>query len=299
VISETLMIIAEQVLLYLPLVLGAYINIAMMKVPDLSIETAYVFGSIFGARMLFFTSNLPSLVSLKLVLFAAVVGGACVGLLSSALTKIARLPHLLSCILTIGIFHGLNQLVLGTASLSISHLNNPLITQSVFPRNPEIFTLAVLGFVLLALGYLLLRTQLGFAFAVYGNNPRFFDHYHISQKYVFMVGIMLSNALAGISGYLVAQTSGFTDINAGFGMALFCITSLILGKTCVRSKRLFSISIPLIGIIVYCLLQQLLLKVGFNLKYFTMVQSIIVMCVLIRQFRTVSSTESIVDNLGV
>jgi ABC-type uncharacterized transport system permease subunit len=102
------MIIAEQVLLYLPLVLGAYINIAMMKVPDLSIETAYVFGSIFGARMLFFTSNLPSLVSLKLVLVAAVVGGACVGLLSSALTKVARLPHLLSCILTIGIFHGLN-----------------------------------------------------------------------------------------------------------------------------------------------------------------------------------------------
>ena len=49
---NTLIIIIEQVFLYVPLVCGAYISIALMKVPDLSIEAAYVFGAIVGSKVI-------------------------------------------------------------------------------------------------------------------------------------------------------------------------------------------------------------------------------------------------------
>jgi len=110
---------------------------------------------------------------------------------------------------------------------------------------------------------------------------------------------MLSNALAGISGYFLAQSSGFVDVNAGKGIALFCITLLILGKTFfIKSKKQRSLAIPLLGLITYCSLQQILLKVGFNLKYFTMIQSIVVIVILIQKYKNKSIYDT-KDNLGV
>ena len=81
-------------------------------------------------------------------------------------------------------------------------------------------------------------------------------------------------------------------------MALFSVTCLILGKALVR-YRLLSILIPVVGIFVYCIIQQLLLKIGFNLKYFTMIQSAIVLGILINQYRYSASCKSSIDNLGV
>lgn len=292
-------IIFEQCLLYLPLVIGAYFSISLIKVSDLSLEAAYVFGSILGARSAIFTSNLPLPISLVTVIIASLFGGFVVGLISSCLTKIARLPHLLSSILTVGLFHGINQFVLRTANLSLSAHRNPLSTTIFQSLTPEFVTLGIIGIIISVSMAFFLNSQLGYSLAIYGNNPQFFDHYHISGKYVFFVGICLANSLAGLSGYFFSQTSSFADIGSGFGIVLFCITSIVLGKTFVITKKQFSILIPIVGVTSYCTIQQLLLKVGFNLKYFTMIQSIIVLVILINKYRKISSSEKVSNNLGI
>ena len=149
------------------------------------------------------------------------------------------------------------------------------------------------------LGYFFLKTQLGFSFSVFGNNQNFFEHYGVSKAFVCCSGVMLANALAGLSGYFVVQSSGFVDVNAGLGIALFSVTTLILGKTICTSKRPFSIAIPVFGVLAYCSIQQLLLKVGFNLKYFTMIQSGLVLVILVNRFRKSDRIKSVTDNLGV
>ncbi len=296
---QALGIIFEQTLIYLPLVLGAYCSISLVKVPDLSIEAAYVFGAILGAKTLSFTHHLPGWLCMLTVVCASLFGGLAVGLVSAILTKVARLPHLLSAILTVGLFHGINQFVLGTANFSLSSFKNPLIISSVRSINPELLMLCLIGSLLTLVMFFFLKTQLGLSLAVYGNNPRFFDHYHVSGRFVFFVGLGLGNALAGLSGYFFAQTSSFTDVGSGFGIILFCVTALILGRTFVPTKKPIFLAIPLIGVFSYCALQQLLLKVGFNLKYFTMIQSLIVLCILINKYRSTSTTEQTTDNLGV
>ena len=90
--------------------------------------------------------------------------------------------------------------------------------------------------------YGLFRTQIGYSYAVYGNNPQFFRNYGISTSFVFITGIMIANALAGLSGYLFAQSNSFIELNMGLGKALLCITALILGKSLVRTKKPFSSS---------------------------------------------------------
>ncbi|MCB9493770.1 MAG: hypothetical protein H6679_05865 [Epsilonproteobacteria bacterium] len=292
-------IILEQVCLYVPLVVGAYISIALLKAPDISIESAFTFGAILGTKLLVATHLFPKPVSFMFVITASLLGGTLVGLISSTLTAWAKLPHLLSSILTIGLFHGLSQYVLGGAQVSLSRFNNPLELFVAIAHSPELPVLLSLSIGVVLYIFLLLKTQLGYACAVYGNNPHFFTHYNISTRFIFVSGICMSNACAGLSGYLVAQTSAFTDVGAGNGMALFCITALILGKTVVRTQRPFLFMIPVVGIVAYCCLQQLLLKVGFNLKYFTMIQSLLVASILIIKYRKMSANQTLSNMLGL
>lgn len=285
-IPTTLLLIIEATCLYFPLVLGAYISISLMKIPDLSIETAYVCGGIFGSLTLFATSGLPLFVSLPLILLASMVGGMAVGATASLFTHQARFPHLLSSIITIGIFHGLNQFFLGSTNISVAQEPNVLGLLDVSRRFPELpeFIIALLFFGSLA--FFFFRTQLGTSLAVYGNNPSFFENYGISTKYIFFVGIMLSSGLAGLAGFFDVEHCGFVDVGMGYHKTLFCITSIILGKTVVQSSKPYSIWIPFVGTLTYFSIIQLLLQVDFNLRYFTMIQSIIIACILTYNFRS-------------
>ena len=290
---ELLLIITEQALLHVPLIVGAYISISLMKVPDLSIESAFVTGAVVAANVL---TTFDGSVPLGLVLGASCFGGALVGCSSSLLTRKAQLPHLLSSIITFGIFHGVNQLLSGVY-ITLSTRVNQLEQYILLPRHPELVLLVVIAVAVCAMAYLLFKTQFGFMLAVQGCNSEFFRHYGISHTTIFVLGIMLSNALAGLSGYLVAQSNGFVEINMGIGRALLCITALIIGKTIMRVQVPLKIMVPIVGLFGYFILQQLLLSFNFNLKYFSMVQALIVLVLLVLFYK--KDTTRAIDHLGV
>jgi putative ABC transport system permease protein len=294
---NTLLIILEQSLLHLPLMFGAYISFSLLKVPDLSIETAYVVGTIMGSSVLTSIPSLPPGSVIIMVIAAAIFGGAIVGLTSSIFTQKGKLPHLLSSIITFGLFHGINQLI-SPVYVSLSTTCNPIALLDYIQQHPELPMLAIISCIITVGIYCLFKTQIGYSCAVYGNNPQFFRNYGISTSFVFITGIMLANASAGISGYLCAQSNNFLELNMGLGKALLCITALVLGKGIMHLKKPFSFLIPLVGTVAYFTLQQLLLKVGFNLKYFTAAQAVLVLCILIYTYRK-QPHRPVNDNLGV
>lgn len=296
-ILELVLIILRQVFVHIPLIIGAYVSISLLRIPDLSIESAYVCGALCGARMVVMLQGTPlQSLMLPIAILVSLCAGLLVGAVSSMLTQKAGFPHLLSSITTTGIFHGVNQL-LASGYISLSSYDNPLALIGNMPYQSEMIILTCLGIVLLVLFYILLNTQLGYAYAIYGNNPAFFSCYGISKGYVFMSGIMLSNACAGLSGYLFAQVSGFAEINMGMSKVLLCITTLIIGKVlCMSNKPINFMMIP-IGTLGYFSVQQLLLKIGFNLKLFTMVQALIVLALLLVFFK--QQRTPIRDPLGV
>lgn len=290
---ETILIITEQTLMHFPLILGAYISVSLMKLPDLSIESAYVFGAMIATKIVPYCTSLPTPIALMLVLGTSMICGALVGMVSGILTHKARIPYLLASIITVGIFHGVGQLCAGVY-VSVSGYTNILATDYL-QLHPELPLLALICIACAALAHYFFKTELGYCLAVFGNNPSFFAHYGISTSYIFISGLMIANACAGISGYLCAQSNGFSDISMGFGKLLLCVTALILGKI-VPTKKV-SVLIPLIGVFAYFTLQQLLLKVGFDLRYFTMVQALVIVVILIIQHRNTQTLHS--DHLGV
>lgn len=291
---ETLLIIIEQALLHFPLILGAYISISLMKTPDLGLDSAYVFGAFCAGLLLPYTQNMPFIISFPLIIAASLLGGACVGTVSSMLTQKARIPHLLSSLTTIGIFHGVIQFIAGVY-LSLSGYTN-MLECDIIPLHPDLPILTIIFILCTLTAIYFFKTELGYCLAVFGVNPYFFSHYKIATSYVFISGIISANALAGLSGYLFAQSNGFADINMGFGKLLLCVTTLILGKIGQNNKPL-SILIPIFGTFSYFTLQQLLLKVGFDLRYFTMVQALVIVIILITQIRRNANLH--IDHLGV
>lgn len=269
--------IFDQALIALPLLIGAYITLSLLKLPDFSIESAYLFGAV----MAFLTKDLP----LPFVVLNAFIGGAVVGAIVSILNQFFKLPYILAAIVTNGLFHGLTQYLLGTSMKSF-HLILMISEHYVFGF------IACTLIVIIGFG---LRSQLGYCLAIYGNNPRFFQHHPTSGRYVMFAGVMIGHGCAGIGGFLFALSNGFVDLTMNFGIILLCLTALILGKSLIRTDRP-NILVPLVGLVVYFCVQQTLLQLGLNLKYFNSFQAvfILMMLCLFQKKKKIS-----LDHLGV
>ena len=288
------MIVLEQSLIYLPLALGAYISFSLLKVPDLSLETAYLIGAFFGATALSHVAGYSLLIGFIITMLASIAGGMLVGLISSSMTSFGKIPHLLSAIITFGLFHGFFQFC-SPCYQSLALYDNVLMLFPFVTRHPELGALVVSCAIVIVGCIYLLSTQLGYCFAIFGYNSQFFKHFNISTSYVFMTGMTVANGLAGFAGFLFAQTNNLIELNMGIGKSLFCITALILGRSIIKHKK-SSIWIPISGVFAYFVVQQLLLKVGFNLKYFTMVQSLLVLVILLSVYKKDRTHH---DQLGV
>lgn len=297
---ERVLLMLESSTLYLPLIIGGYITFSLMKIPYFSIEPSFVTGAIIGSKMLIFMQGHSPYINLIAVCAASILGGCLVGTITACLTTFGKIPHLLANIITIGIAYGINLFLLQGSYLSLANLNNPLILIHS-AHNPELLALAGIALCLILACYLFLKTQLGTCIKIYGNNPLFFSHYRISNSFVVSCGEIIASGLAGLSGYFIAQSSGFIDVNAGNGLTLFCLTALVLGRTCLPSLQSVqpnNLAMPITGLFAYMVLQQSIISSGFDLKYFTLVQSLIITTILVNKYRK-TEHRSLSDNLGV
>ena len=269
--------IIEQTLILLPLIIGAYVTLSLLKVPDFSIESAYLCGAVAA----YLAKDLP----LPLVLLSAMGGGVVVGLTIGFLNQTLKIPYLLAAIITNGLFHGLTQHLLYTSVASF-HLHTSI---------NELSLLLITTALIVPITILLLRSQLGYCFAIFGNNTRFFSHHGISEKFIAFSGLSLAYALAGTSGFLFALSNGFVDLTMNFGIILLCLTALMIGKLAFNTPKP-NILVPLIGTIALFILQQSLLRLGLNLKFFNAIQAIFILAFIILGQRKKKLS---LDHLGV
>lgn len=285
----------DQAIIYMPMVIGAFISISLMKIPDLSLESAFTAGAIAAYHLLKLNLDIHQYFLLPLVIMVSFLGGMVVGITSSILTSLCKFPHLLSSIITTGLFHGINLLVLGTCNASFTSCSNPFSSGNLSNYLYERYYIFAIVVIVYLITYVLYKSQLGIAFSIYGRNKQFFKRHGISERYVFMSGVIISNGFVGISGFLCAYTQGFVDTGMGVSIALLALTALILGKVMLGKNN--ALYIPIVGSCSYFVIQQGLLHVGFDLKFFTTVQALLVLTILVIYYK--SSTRQAIDHLGV
>ncbi|MCL5436959.1 MAG: hypothetical protein M1549_03740 [Candidatus Dependentiae bacterium] len=273
-------ILIEQCSMYLPLVIGAFMSFSLLKVPNLCLESAFLMGGICSHLALSAASPLPILVRLFIGIIAGLAGGALVGLTCSLIITRGRIAYLLANIVTLGLFSGITLFLLGGPYVALE-AKEAVLTLLPLQHHPELVSICFIAALCLLAILFLLRTPLGKSIMVYGNNPLFFDYHHISAPFVLTGGLTLSNALAGLSGFLTTQTNGFLDINGPNGIVLFCLAALILGKMRLRPTSPFVMVQPAMGLLILCIIQQLLVMLGIQLTYFTSISSLIILSIVL------------------
>lgn len=269
--------IIEQALIALPLVVGGYVILSLLKLPDFSLESAYLFGAV-GA---FLAKELP----LAMILICAIGAGMIVAMIVTSLNQLLQIPFLLAAIVTNGLFHGLALALLHTSTASFQ------VTYAIDER----LLLGTLSVSLVLIVACIIRSQLGYSLAIYGNNPHFFHNHNLSGRYVVYFGVVLGHACAAISGFLFAQANGFVDLTMNYGIILVCLTALMLGKLCVPGSTP-NILVAILGVFFFFSIQQTLLSLGLNLKYFNAFQASFVLLILYFRHRRQAIT---LDHLGV
>lgn len=145
-------------------------------------------------------------------------------------------------------------------------------------NNPLLFALVAVLIVILIL-YYFFGTELGSAIRATGSNPVMARAQGINTKRMIVLGLSLSNGLVALSGALLAQYQGASDINMGRGAIVIGLAAVIIGEVLFgKVFRNFALKMSAVamGSILYYVILQFVLTLGLNTNDLKMISSLIV-----------------------
>mgnify|MGYP001638746002 CR=1 FL=1 len=229
--------------LYGLLALGVYLSLRILNLPDLTTEGSFGFGASIAAII---ASHGHPFLSLP----AALLAGACAGLVTGLLQTKLKIHPVLSGIITMNGLYTINLMAMGTTNLSIGSENALFkLLYALFELTPlQKKILGAAASFLIALAVLLLmilffKTHLGMCIRATGDNPDMVRASSINADRTKLVGLCVSNALVALSGALIVHYSGYADINASSGTLVYGLAAVIIGEA------VFSRSGPTRGLI--------------------------------------------------
>ena len=272
VIGNLLSISIYEGLAYGMVALGVYITFRVLSFPDLSVDGSFPFGGAITAVLVINGIN-PWLATA-----AAFMSGCTAGLSTALLNTKLRINALLAGILMMVSLYSVNLLVMGRSNI-------PLLREiTVFDHVAEFFGIntsltlsicfmAVLTIVILVLLNWFLRTEIGLVLRATGDNEQMIRGLGGNTNMTTMLGVSMSNGFVALSGSLIAQNQGFTDVGMGIGMIVMGLASVIIGEGLFRPKGVTTILLAVFGgTFVYRLFISIALRLGLpptNLKLVT------------------------------
>ncbi len=213
-------------------------------------------------------------VSVLLALLAGMLAGAVTGMLHILL----GIPAILAGILTQMILWSANLKILGKANQALSARSTPVIlSQMDIPSALTVLVIAAV--VLIALLYWFFGTELGCAIRATGCNPVMSRAQGINTNTAKLLGLAISNGIVALSGALLCQYQGYTDINMGRGAVVIGLAAVVIGEALVsRLSQNFAVRLAgvVVGAIVYYLVYQTIIFVGFDTDLLKMFSAIVV-----------------------
>jgi putative ABC transport system permease protein len=272
--------VVERGLLFGIVVLSVYISSRLIHFDNLSVEGAFGLGGALSALLLKYGIN-P-----WLTLLASILVGACTGIATGLLSTKLRLNNLISgIVVTTGLFS--ITLKVGGSNMVINKAHTVFKSFGVLPTSFQ--TILVLAFITLSLFFALgwfLTTEVGFLLRSAGDAPQMLTNLGKSVHGYTTFGLVLSNALAALSGALFVHYAGYFSIWANIGILITGLAGMILAETINKS---FGISL-LVGSIIYQALIALTFECQLNQDWNKLVTAtLIVVLIVIKDYTKRSS----------
>ncbi|MBA2796778.1 ABC transporter permease [Streptococcus porcinus] len=265
----------SQGLLWGILGLGIYLTFRILNFPDMTTEGSFPLGGAVTVTAMNMGVN-PFLAT-----FMGMVAGGLAGLITGLLYTKGRIPTILAGILVMTSCNSIMLMVMGRANLGLQEIKR---IQDYLPFAPNLNQL-IMGCLAVSLIIFLLiyflYTDLGQAYIATGDNRDMAKSFGINTDRMELMGLVLSNALIGLSGALVSQQDGYADVSKGIGVIVIGLASIIIGEV------LYSINLTLlerliailVGSVLYQVLISAVIALGFNTNYLKLFSALVlVLC---------------------
>jgi putative ABC transport system permease protein len=272
----------EAGVIYALMALGVYLSFRILDFPDLTVDGSFVTGASVAAVLI------VDGVSPIFATVAALFAGFLAGLLTGILHTKGKINALLSGILMMIALYSINLRIMGKSNVPLLQ-EETLMTQinefwsklGIDSALASILTSVGLGgfvpktwgilVVMLLLTLLVkfaidwfLKTDLGLAIRATGDNETMIRSFSANTDFLKTLGLGLSNGLVALSGALVAQYGGFSDVGMGIGMIVIGLASVIIGEAIFGTKTIVRATFAVIGgSILYRIIVSLALRVQF------------------------------------
>ena len=267
-------------LLWAIMTIGVFITFRVLNIPDLTVEGSIVLGA--AAASVAIASGVNPYLATAIAMLAGMASGIVTGLLHTKL----QIPALLSGILSMIALYSVNIRVMNNSAnislLRMSTVFTPLIEKG-FTRNVaviikgSIFVTFVIGVI-----YWFFSTEIGNAIRATGNNADMAKAQGINTDTAKIMGLAIGNCLVGLSGGLIAQYLGFSDVHMGQGSIVIGLASVIIGEVLFgKSSFARNLVANVFGAVTYRFVIALVLEAGMratDLKLFTAVTVVLALC---------------------
>ncbi len=276
----------SQGLIWGIMAIGVYITYKILDIADLTVDGSFctggaVFVVLFGAGA-----------SLWLAMPAALLAGMLAGLVTGLLHTACGIPAILAGILT--------QLGLWSVNLSIMGMKANVAINVIDPasldrllvslrfvqgaargdeplwRHP-ILTVGLFSAAIIAVLYWFFGTELGASLRATGANPDMARAQGINTGRGKVLGLMLSNGLAALSGALLSQYQAFADASMGRGAIVVGLAAVIIGRV-LFSSVFRNFALKLLGVsagavIYHVVIQAVVSLSGIDTNYLKLISA--------------------------
>mgnify|MGYP000857580081 CR=1 FL=1 len=261
--------ILQQSLIFSIAVMGIYITYRILKFADLSADGSFTLGASVSAILII--KGINPFISLGVSMLAGALAGIITGILNVKL----KIQDILSSILVMIGLYSINLRIMGKANL-------PLFNhESIFTDRNVLLVVFIIAAFCVIFFTLFFKTKLGYLLKGIGDNENMITSLGINTGSIKIFALSLSNAFIALSGGVLAQYQGFSDINMGTGTMIMGLASIVIGYNVFRHISLSNSSIfCIIGTLLYRTSIALSLRVGFNPSDLKLISSIIVVIAL-------------------
>lgn len=263
---------AAQGLIWGIMAIGVYLTYRILDIADLTVDGTICTGAAVCTMMMI--SGQSPWLSILCAVLAGAVAGTVTGLLHIGL----GIPAILAGILTQMSLWSVNLKILGKANQAISARNTAvLLSQMDIPGALVVLAIAVA--ICIAVLYLYFGTEMGCAIRATGCNPVMSRAQGINTNCMNVVGLAISNALVALSGALLCQYQGYTDINMGRGAVVIGLAAVVIGEAVVKHiSTNFAVRMAgvVVGAVLYYVVYQTIIFMGFDTDLLKMFSAIVV-----------------------
>ena len=271
----------SQGMLWGIMVLGVYITYRILNVADLTVDGSFAFGACVSVYLMA-TYKMNPLLALLLAAMAGMIAGAITGVLHT----VFEIPAILAGILTQISLWSVNLGIMGKSNISLLNASTIFTQFQAFTGLKDNMVSLVLGLIIviitIAVLYWFFGTEIGATLRATGNNEAMIRALGVNTGKTKLLGLILSNALVGLAGALVAQNQKYADINMGTGAIVIGLAAIVIGE--VLMGRLinfaFKFASTVLGSVVYFIIRALVLQMGLNANYMRALSAVLVFMAL-------------------